>query len=331
MAHDHHQHAHGPSGHSHSHVPTNVSDRTMGIAVTLTLAFVLIEAVFGWLAHSLALLSDALHNLTDAAALGFSWYALWMSRKPSHQGMTFGYHRVGVLAALCNAVSLLAIAIVIGWEAVDRIRHPEATNGVVMIGVAASAVVLNLLIGIWLHRGAKDDLNIRSAYLHMLGDAISAFGVVLAGVLVTMTNVPWADPVVSLLIAALILYSSFGVLRESATVLLEGTPAGMDMPAVIAAIKAVAGVLDVHDLHVWMVGPGVVACSCHIVVAEQSILEGQQVLRAVVQDIHHRFHINHTTVQVEAEGCDANDMYCVGQRVRTTSSTSHPATASTTR
>ena len=316
MTHDH-QHAPGHShGHSHSHVPKNVSDRTMGIAVTLTLAFVLVEAVCGWFAHSLALLSDAGHNLTDAAALGFSWYALWMANKPSHQGMTFGYHRVGVLAALCNAVSLLVIAVFIAWEAIVRIRQPEAADGTVMIGVAAAAVVLNLLIGIWLHKGAKNDINIRSAYLHMLGDAVSAFGVVIAGVLVAMTGASWADPVVSLLIAALILYSSFGVLRESATVLLEGTPEGMDMPAVIAAINSVAGVLEVHDLHVWMVGPGVVACSCHIVVAEQSILEGQQVLRAVVQNIHQRFHINHTTVQVEAEGCDANDMYCVGQRLR---------------
>ena len=316
MTHDH-QHAPGHShGHSHSHVPKNVSDRTMGIAVTLTLAFVLVEAVCGWFAHSLALLSDAGHNLTDAAALGFSWYALWMANKPSHQGMTFGYHRVGVLAALCNAVSLLVIAVFIAWEAIVRIRQPEAADGTVMIGVAAAAVVLNLLIGIWLHKGAKNDINIRSAYLHMLGDAVSAFGVVIAGVLVAMTGASWADPVVSLLIAALIFYSSFGVLRESATVLLEGTPEGMDMPAVIAAIKSVAGVLEVHDLHVWMVGPGVVACSCHIVVAEQSILEGQQVLRAVVQNIHQRFHINHTTVQVEAEGCDANDMYCVGQRLR---------------
>jgi len=316
MTHDH-QHAPGHShGHSHSHVPKNVSDRTMGIAVTLTLAFVLVEAVCGWFAHSLALLSDAGHNLTDAAALGFSWYALWMANKPSHQGMTFGYHRVGVLAALCNAVSLLVIAVFIAWEAIVRIRQPEAADGTVMIGVAAAAVVLNLLIGIWLHKGAKNDINIRSAYLHMLGDAVSAFGVVIAGVLVAMTGASWADPVVSLLIAALIFYSSFGVLRESATVLLEGTPEGMDMPAVIAAINSVAGVLEVHDLHVWMVGPGVVACSCHIVVAEQSILEGQQVLRAVVQNIHQRFHINHTTVQVEAEGCDANDMYCVGQRLR---------------
>ena len=172
---------------------------------------------------------------------------------------------------------------------------------------------MNLLIGLWLHKGSKDDLNIRSAYLHMLGDAVSAFGVVIAGILVTTMRAPLADPVVSLLIAALILYSSYGVLRESATVLLEGTPSGLDMPAVIAAIKSVTGVLDVHDLHVWMVGPGVVACSCHILVAEQSIREGQQVLRAVVHDIEHRFHITHTTVQVEVEGCEADDMYCTGR------------------
>src|SRR3984893_14639375 len=150
----------------------------------------------------------------------------------------------------------------------------------------------------------------------MLGDGISAFGVVIAGVLVAATNTRLADPVVSLLIAVLILYSSYGVLIESATVLLEGTPVGLDMTAVIGAIKSVGGVLDVHDLHVWMVGPGVVACSCHIVVNEQSVREGQQVLRAVVHDIEHRFHITHTTVQVEVEGCDANDMYCVGERSR---------------
>jgi cobalt-zinc-cadmium efflux system protein len=285
----------------------------MGAAVTLTVAFVVVEALFGWFAHSLALLSDAGHNLADAAALGFSWYALWIANKPSHQGMTFGYHRVGVFAALANALSLVLIAALIGWEAVARIRQPEAANGVVMIGVAAAAIVVNLVIGLWLHRGAKDDLNIRSAYLHMLGDAISAFGVVIAGVLVAATHTRMADPIVSLLIAVLILYSSYGVLIESATVLLEGTPAGLDMTAVIGAIKSVGGVLDVHDLHVWMVGPGVVACSCHIVVNEQSVREGQQVLRAVVHDIEHRFHITHTTVQVEVEGCDATDMYCMGQ------------------
>lgn len=286
----------------------------MGAAVALTLSFVVGEAVAGWFAHSLALLSDAGHNLADAAALGFSWYALWIAGKPSHEGMTFGYHRVGIFAALANAVSLVLIAVFIGWEAIDRIRHPEIANGPLMIVVAIAAIVVNLAIGWWLHKGSTNDLNIRSAYLHMLGDAVSAFGVVIAGALVATMGTPLADPVVSLLIAGLILYSSYGVLHESATVLLEGTPAGMDMPAVIAAIKGVGGVLDVHDLHVWMVGPGVVACSFHILVAEQSIREGQQVLRAVVHDIEHRFHITHTTVQVEVEGCDANDMYCMGQR-----------------
>jgi cobalt-zinc-cadmium efflux system protein len=284
----------------------------MAAAVVVTLAFVAAEAVAGWLGNSLALLSDAGHNLADAAALGFSWYALVMARRKSHHGMTFGYHRVGVFAALVNAASLVVIAVVIGWEAVSRIRQPEPASGPLMIGVAAAAIVINLVIGFWLHRGAQHDLNVRSAYLHMIGDAVSAAGVVVAGLLVVGTGTLWADPIVSILIAGLILASSYGVLRESATVLLEGTPVGLDMPAVIATIKNVAGVLDVHDLHVWMVGPGVVACSCHIVVAEQSVREGQQVLRALVHAVNHRFQITHTTVQVEVEGCEPNDMYCSG-------------------
>ena len=286
----------------------------MAAAVALTLAFVIVEASAGWFGRSLALLSDAGHNLADAVALGFSWYALRIATRPSHHGMTFGYHRVGVFAALVNSLSLVVIAVLIGWEALGRIRHPEPASGGLMVGVASAAIVVNVVISLWLRRFAADDMNVRSAYLHMLGDAVSAFGVVIAGVLVATTHSQMADPVVSVLIAALILYSSYDVVRESATVLLEGTPVGMDMPAVIGAIKSVAGVIDVHDLHVWMVGPGVVACSFHIVVAEQSIREGQQVLRAVVQDVEHRFNITHTTVQVEVEGCEANDMYCTGQR-----------------
>jgi cobalt-zinc-cadmium efflux system protein len=307
-----HDHSHAHS-HSHGHVPARVSSRTMGAAVAITVAFVVVEALSGWWGHSLALLSDAGHNLTDAAALGFSWYALSVARKPSHEGMTFGYHRVGVFAALVNALSLILIALVIAWEAVSRIRHPEPSNGALMIAVAGAAVVVNGIVGWWLHHGAADDLNVRSAYVHMIGDAVSALGVVLAGAVVAVTGAPLADPIVSILIAGLIVYSSYSVLCESATVLLEGTPAGTDMPAVIAAIKGVPGVLDVHDLHVWMVGPGVVACSCHIVVTEQTIREGQQVLRAVVHDVEHRFQITHTTVQVEVEGCEADDMYCMGQ------------------
>jgi len=308
-----HTHVHGHA-HGHAHDAPQVSAATLGGAVALTLAFVLAEAIGGWWGNSLALLSDAGHNLADAATLGLSWYALWMAGKPSHERMTFGYHRVGVFAALINAVSLVLIALFIGWEGIERLRHPEPASGVLMIVLATVAIIVNLAISSRLHQGAKHDINVRSAYVHMIGDAVSAFGVVLAGIIIATTQWLLADPIVSLVIAALILYSSYGVLSESATVLLEGTPAGTDMPAVIDAMKNVAGVLDVHDLHVWMVGPGVVACSCHIVVAEQSVREGQQVLRAVVRDIEQRFHITHTTVQVEVEGCDATDMYCGGQR-----------------
>jgi cobalt-zinc-cadmium efflux system protein len=183
-----------------------------------------------------------------------------------------------------------------------------------MIVVAAVAMVLNGAIGWRLHAGSKDDMNVRSAYLHMVGDAVSALGVVIAGGIVAMTGAVLADPIVSLLIAGMILWSSYGVFSESTTVLLEGTPAGTDMPALIDAIKSVVGVLDVHDLHVWMVGPGVVACSCHILVAEQSVREGQQVLRAVVGELEEHFHITHTTIQVEVEGCESNDMYCGGAK-----------------
>jgi cobalt-zinc-cadmium efflux system protein len=284
----------------------------MAAAVAVTVAFVVVEALAGWAGHSLALLSDAAHNLADAAALGFSWYAISIARRPSHHGMTFGYHRVGVFAALVNAASLVVIAAFIAWEGLGRIRHPEASSGSLMIVVALIAVAVNGAIGLWLHSGAKDDINVRSAYLHMIGDAVSALGVVAAGVIVTMTGSFWADPVVSILIAGLILASSVGVLRESATILLEGTPAGLDMPRVISTIRGVAGVLDVHDLHVWMVGPGVVACSCHVVVGEQSLREGEQVLRSVVHEVQHNFQITHTTVQIEVEGCDPNDMYCSG-------------------
>ena len=310
-------HTHAHDGPAHSHAPRSTSERTLRSALVLTLVFVAVEALSGWFGPSLALLSDAGHNLADAASLGFSWYATSIAARRSHHGMTFGYHRVGVLAALVNAVSLVVIALLIGWEALDRIRHPADANGPLMIGVAGMAIVVNIVIGLWLHEDAKDDINVRSAYLHQIGDAASAFGVVIAGVLVATTGQTLADPVVSLLIAGLILFSTYGVLRESGTVLLEGTPVGTDMPGVIAAIKGVAGVLDVHDLHVWMVGPGVVACSCHIIVAEQSVREGQQVLRAVVEELKQRYHITHTTVQVEVEGCEHNDMYCIAHRLHT--------------
>ncbi|HEV8002377.1 MAG TPA: cation diffusion facilitator family transporter [Planctomycetaceae bacterium] len=307
-SHDHHPDAH----HHHSFAGTDTGK--MRWALILTVAFLLCEAVAAWFADSLALLSDAGHNFADAAAVGFSWYALWIAQKPAHTGMTYGYHRVGILAALFNAVSLVVIALLIFWEAGERLRNPAAVDGWLMIGVSLAAVALNVTISVWLHAGAKHDLNVRSAYLHMAGDAVSALGVTLAGVVVVFGGPPLADAIASLVIGALILWSSWGVLKESVNVLLEGTPFGLDMAAVETAIAAVPGVLNVHDLHVWTVGSGVIACSCHVLVAEQTVSEGQQILKSVVDELGHHFGISHTTVQIEVEGHEADEMYCTMQK-----------------
>jgi cobalt-zinc-cadmium efflux system protein len=293
--------------HTHSHSPTG---RGMGLAVALTLGFVVGEAAAGYFANSLALLSDAGHNFADALALLFSWYALRMARRPADARRTFGYHRVGVLAALANAVGLAVMALLIFWEAGQRLLAPVQPHPGLMIGVAAAAVVLNGAIGLWLHEAAKHDLNVRSAYLHMLGDAASALGVVAAGVVTALTGSAVADPVVSFLIGALILWSSWGILREAMDVLLEAAPKRVDVAALAQALGGLPGVHNVHDLHVWTVASGMAACSCHLVVPEQTVWGGQQVLRAAAELLRERFGVVHTTIQIEVEGCDPNDLYC---------------------
>ena len=297
-------------GHNHNH-SARLTGRRLALSIFITLLFVLGESITGYLSHSLALMSDAGHNFADALALILSWYALWIAARPSSANRTFGYHRVGILVALINAVSLVVIALLIFWESIDRLRHPEPVHSTPMIVVALIAVLMNTVISLWLKSGAKNDLNVRSAYMHMLGDAISAAGVVVAGVVVAFTGASIADPAVSVLIGILILWSSWGILKESVNVLLEGVPEGMEMEKVERAIGAVPGVLAVHDLHVWAVGSGMVCCSCHISVEEQSVRSGENVLRAVAEELEHNFGISHSTIQVEVEGCEPNDMYCI--------------------
>ena len=297
-------------GHAHNHA-NGVAGKRLAASIVITLAFVIAEAIAGLFAHSLALLSDAGHNFADALALFFSWYGIWIARKPSTQTRTFGYHRVGIFAALVNAVSLVVIAILIFWEATNRLGHPAPVHGEPMIAIALVAIIINSLISYWLRRDAKRDINVRSAYLHILGDAISAAGVVTAGLVIVFTGTSIADPIVSVLIGLLILWSSWGILQESVNVLLEAIPKGMNMDEVEQTIAGVTGVLAVHDLHVWTIGSGIIACSCHITVGEQSIRSGQDVLRAVNEALGHGFGISHSTIQVEVEGCDPNDMYCV--------------------
>jgi len=296
--------------HSHDRGATPTRRRLV-LSILITLIFVLVEAITGYFSHSLALMSDAGHNFADALALIFAWYGVWIALKPSTARRTFGYHRVGTLAALVNSVSLVVIALLVFWEAIDRLRHPQPVHSTPMIIVAVIAILMNTVISLWLRGGAKKDLGVRSAYLHMLGDAISAAGVVVAGLVVAFTGAPIADAVVSIMIGILILGSSWGILKESVNVLLEAIPAGMNMAEVEQTIANVHGVLEVHDLHVWTIGSGMVCCSCHVMVNEQSVRSGENVLRAVTEELEENFGIAHTTIQVEVEGCDPNDMYCV--------------------
>ena len=255
--------------HSHSH-QVSASNPRLGLSIGLTLAFVVGEAVAGYLAHSLALMSDAGHNFSDALALMLSWYGFQAAKQPATSKRTFGSHRVGILAALANALTLVAIGAIIIWEAIDRLRDPQPVHSGPMIWVALAAMVLNGVISLWLRSGAKHDLNLRSAYLHMVGDAVSAFGVVLAGIVVAFTGSSLADPVVSFLIGAAIIWSSWGIITESVNILLEAVPKGVDMEALEQSIKNVDGVLGVHDLHVWTVASGIRSASCHVLVSEQN-------------------------------------------------------------
>jgi len=294
-------------GHAHT---APLTGRRLALSIIVTFAFVLAEGITGFVSHSLALMSDAGHNLADTLALTLSWYGLWSARRPSTSERTFGYHRVGILAALVNSLSLVLIALLIFWEAINRLRISEPVQSGPMIVVALLAIGMNTVISLWLKGDAAHDLNVRSAYVHMVGDAISAGGVVAAGIIVATSGSYIADTVASILIGMLILWSSWGILKESVSVLLEGIPVGMTMEKVAQSIGKVHGVLAVHDLHVWTIGSGVICCSCHIMVAEQSVRSGEQVLRTVNEELRHHFGISHTTIQVEVEGCAQDDMYC---------------------
>jgi cobalt-zinc-cadmium efflux system protein len=297
------------AGHCHAEHMADAG-RRLGVSMVLTFAFVAFEAVVGMRSGSLALLSDAGHNFADAVALALSWYGLSAARRPATARRTYGFHRVAILAALANSVSLVIIALGIFWEAYQRLGKPGEVHGGAMVWTAAAAILINGLISYWLHAGSKHDINIRSAYIHMLGDAVSAVGVVAAGLIISRTGWAAADPIVSLLIGALILYSSWGVLQEAVDVLMEATPAGLDLAAVEGDLLALPGVEGVHDLHVWTLGPGATACSAHVLLASAALPEVQARLRAIEAALADRHGILHSTVQVEVVGHEPQEMAC---------------------
>lgn len=300
------------AGHTHG----ATSGRLFWVSLALTLGFVVVETVYGLRARSLALLSDAGHNASDALALGLAAYAVWVARRPATPGKTFGYHRVAILTALANATALVVIALVILAEAWQTFRLHQAPEGGVMIGVASVALLMNTVIAYWLRDASHHSLNARAAYIHMAGDALSSLGVLLAGLLVRFAHWTVADPLVSILIAGFILYSSWGIIAEATNVLLEGTPRNIDVAALVAAMRDTPPVCAVHDLHVWTVGDGILFLSCHVVLPDETTMtESASTVAALNARLHDEFGIGHATIQAEiadGDGCrfDSDALLC---------------------
>jgi cobalt-zinc-cadmium efflux system protein len=291
----------------HVHAPAGAkTSAILRVSVVVTLGYVLLTFVAGLRAHSLALLSEAGHNISDAGALLLSFVAVYFQGRPATDSKTFGYQRAGVLAALFNAVALVAISLWIGAEAIGRLRHPEPIATGTMMIVAAFGVVMNGLIALGLSRGGND-VNMRSAMIHMLGDTLSTAAVIVGGAAIHFTGLVWIDPALSLLISALILLSSVSIVRETLHILLEGTPAGVSLPAIRAALGEIAGIEGVHDLHVWSLGSETHALAAHIRIADISTTESHSILAAVQCALGEQFHIHHSTIQFESQDCTLAD------------------------
>ncbi|MGI9101035.1 MAG: cation diffusion facilitator family transporter [Terriglobales bacterium] len=290
--------------HAHAHHATPAqTSRVLRWSLLVTLAYIVLLIVAGMKAHSLALLSEAGHNVSDFLALLLSLFAVYLETRPPSQTKTYGYSRAGVLAAFVNALTLVAIAFYIFYEAGHRLYAPKQVHPQLMIVVAVAGVALNGVIAILLWR-SSDDLNIRSAFLHMLGDTLSTAAVIAGGWAILLTGHNWIDPALSFGIGAMILWSSFGIIKETVDILLEGIPKGMDLKLVGEDIAAVGGVNDVHDLHVWSIGSGMHALSCHISIADIPPSASEAILREVQERLAAKFHIHHTTIQFEHVVCD---------------------------
>jgi len=281
--------------------------RVLKVSLAVTLAYIVLLVVAGIRAHSLALLSEAGHNLSDFLALLLSLVAVYFQSRPASSTKTYGYHRAGVLAALVNATTLVAVSFFIFYEAFHRLQNPLQVHAGTMMWVAAAGVVMNGAIAVLLYRSAGrsgGDVNIRSALLHEIGDTLSTAAVIAGGWAILVTGNYWIDSALSFGIGALILWSGFGIVRETLNILLEGTPRGMKLERVESAIRAIEGVNDVHDLHVWSIGSEMHALSCHISIADIPPSVSERILRDVRECLLQDFRIDHTTIQFEHAICE---------------------------
>ncbi len=277
--------------------------RVLIVSLAATFCYVVATFYFGLRAHSLALISEAGHNVSDMLAIALSFVAVYFQRRPATDQKTFGYQRAGVLAAFVNALTLIVLAAWIGSSAIHRLYAPVAVAPKMMMYVAAAGVLMNGAIAalLWKFSG---DVNIRSVFLHMLGDTLSTATVIVGGAGILFTGMTWIDPVLSLIIAAMICWSSVTIVRETLNILLEGTPQAFQLGEVRTAIGKIPGVLNVHDLHIWSLGSSSHALASHITIEEMPISECSSILDAINCSLRERFHITHTTIQFETQGCE---------------------------
>ena len=280
------------------------------IAIMLTGSILVIEVVGGLLSNSLALLSDAGHMFADVVALSLSWYGVKQAQRPSSSRMTFGYHRVGVIIAIVNAISIFAIAAVILYEAYRRLQQPPEVEGALMLSVAVVGLGINAFVAFWLRREQQSNINVRSAFWHALGDALASVGVIVGGIIILVTGWFLADPIISVIIGLIITLAAWRILKEGFTILLEATPRHVNIAEMLDALKQLSEVKDVHDVHVWSISSELHAMSCHVLIDDLPTSEAADIRQKIEEVLRQQFDIEHATLQMECQQCDANDIFC---------------------
>jgi cobalt-zinc-cadmium efflux system protein len=308
-----HLHAHGGSGggHDHNHAHDHgaglgeSATGILGAAVVATLGLVVAELVAGYAGHSMSLVGDAVHNLTDVPTLVISWLAMrWAKRPPTHE-KTYGYHRAGILAAFTNAMVLTLASLLVIGEAAVRLRHPVEVGTGLMMWISVLALAINGGITLAVSSG-RHDLNMRTVWIHNLGDALSNVAIFVGALAIRWTGAQWVDPVIGIGIGAMVLWSGQGILRESGHILLEGLPREMRLEEVAAAVLRVPGVQEVHDIHIWTLGTDLQALSCHVCIPDMHMEESERVLKNIREMLERDFQITHTTIQFERAGLPAD-------------------------
>lgn len=279
------------------------ASRRLRLAFGLSMAILVVEVAGGIVSNSLALLSDAGHVFTDVLALGLAWFAATQALKPATPRRTFGFHRAGILAAGFNALSLVVVSLVITVEAIRRLQAPEKIDSAVMMGVAVLGLAINLYVAISLHAEPGENLNIRSAMLHVIGDILASVAVIVGAVVISATGLYFIDPLLSVLIALIIVGGAWSIVLESVNILMEGTPRGINVEKLIQDMKATSGVLDVHDVHVWSLAAGIHAMSGHVLVEDQALSESDSILRMLSRLLAEKYGIDHATIQFEHREC----------------------------